>query len=221
MKLVAALAVVAMCGSTFAQEGSPDPARKVRDRIGTMRITLDFNKARLDEVIAYFQEYSGLNFHLDADARAKETEDAEKVTIKLKDVTLKTALKLVLAPRDLGCVYKDGVILVTTKAKLGNQTVTRVYDIRDLTFRIQDFPGPTLDLKEKDPGIIFNPVEEPKTTFDEENLVDLIRTNTGDRSWDDSSAASIQQVNGLLVISQTKTVHEEVRRLLDLLRQYK
>ncbi len=221
MKLIAALAVVAMCGSTFAQEDPIDPARRVREKLGTMRISLDFNKARLDEVIAYFQEYSGLNFHLDADARAKESEDAERVTIRLKDVTLRTALKLVLAPRELGCVYRDGVILVTTKAKLGNQTVTRVYDIRDLTFRIQDFPGPTLDLKEKDPGIIFRPVEEPKTTFDEESLVALIKSNTGERSWDDSSAASIQQVNALLVISQTKPVQEEVRRLLDLLRQYK
>ena len=213
--------VVALGGAAFAQDNPDDPVRKVRERLGTMRITLDFNNAKLDEVIAYFQEFSGLNFHLDADARAKEAEDGAKVTIKLKDVTLRTALKLILNPRDFGCVYRDGVILIATKARLGAQTVTRVYDVRDLIFRIQDFPGPILELKPHESGMIFNPPEEPKTIFDEENLPVLIKANTGDRSWDDSSAASISQINGLLVISQTKQVHEEVLRLLDLLRQYK
>src|SRR6185503_561121 len=100
----------------------------------------------LDEVVAYFQEYSGLNFHLDPDVRTKEGEDGSKVTIKLKDVSLKTALKLILNPRELGAVYRDGVIVIASKAKLGSQTVTRVYEVRDLTFRLRDFAGPRVEL---------------------------------------------------------------------------
>jgi len=220
MKLIAALAVVAACGSTLAQDGQADPARKVRDKLASLRISLDFKDARLDEVIAYFQEYSGLNFHLDADARAKVDADGAKITLKLKDVSLSTALKLILNPRELGCVYRNGVIVIATRAGLGTQTVTRVYDVRDILFQIQDFPGPKLGLKDKEPGIEFRPLEEPTTLFTQDILPDLIKVSTGDRAWDDSSA-SIQQIGGLLVISQTRGVHDEVRRFLDLLRQYK
>jgi len=227
MRLIAALVVAAIGGTAVAQDDSSEAVRKIRDRISSMRITLDFNNAKLDEVIAYFQEFSGLNFHLDADARAKEGEEGSKVTIKLKDVTLKTALKLVLNPRDLGCVYRDGVILIATKAKLGSQTVTRVYDVRDLLFRLRDFAGPRVELTVPGgagaalAGASFTLEEEPKGELTEEFLTDLIKTNTGERSWDDNSAASISQINGLLVISQSKPVHEEIRHLLDLLRQFK
>ncbi|HKS16103.1 MAG TPA: hypothetical protein VJU16_02265 [Planctomycetota bacterium] len=226
MRLLAAALIALAGGTAFAQEGGSDPVKRIKDKLATIKITLDFKDARLEEVIAYFQEFSGLNFHLDPDARAKDGEET-KVTIKLKDVTLKTALKLVLNPRDLGCVYKDGVIVVATKAKLGTQTVTRVYDVRDLLFRLRDFAGPRVELTVPGgagaalAGASFTLEEEPKGELTEEFLTDLIKTNTGERSWDDNSAASVSQINGLLVISQSKPVHEEIRRLLDLLRQFK
>jgi hypothetical protein len=227
MRLLAGfLAAGLMAVGAAAQEDSSDPARRVRDRLASMRIDLDFTNARLDEVIAYFQEFSGLNFHLDADSRVKEGEEGNKVTIKLKGVTLRTALKLVLGPRDLGAVYREGVIVIQSKAKLGNQTVTRVYDVRDLVFRLRDFAGPRVELTVPGSGAAlagasFILEEEPKGELTEEFLSELIKTNTGERSWEDNSAASISQINGLLVISQSKPVHEEIRRLLDLLRQFK
>ncbi|HZN61386.1 MAG TPA: hypothetical protein VFC90_03175 [Planctomycetota bacterium] len=226
MRLLAAAAIAMIGGTALAQESGADPVKRLRDKLATMKISLDFNNAKLDEVIAYFQEYSGLNFHLDPDARSKDGEES-KVTLKLKDVTLRTALKLVLNPRDLGCVYRDGVIVIATKAKLGSQTVTRVYDVRDLLFRLRDFAGPRVELTVPGgagaalAGASFTLEEEPKGEITEEFLTDLIKTNTGERSWDDNSAASITQFNGLLVISQSKPVHEEIRRLLDLLRQFK
>lgn len=217
--------ILALLGGTaVAQDDGEDAVRKIRERISTMRITLDFANSRLEDVISYFQEYSGLNFHLDAEARTKLADEGARVTIKLKDVTLKTALKLILAPRDLACVYRDGVILVASKTRLGGETVTRVYDVRDLIFAIQDFPGPNFDLDTKKPGInseSFGLQEEPKTAFTEETLVDLIKTCTESGRWSEGNSASIVQINGLLIVTQTRSVHHEVRRLLDLLRQYK
>ena len=226
MRFLSLMCVVALAGSAAAQDdGAASSVRRVKDRLASTKITLDFTNARLDEVMSYFQEYSGLNFHLDADARKDGEED--KITIKVKDVSLKTALKLVLNPRDLGCVYQDGVLVIKSKAKLGSLTVTRVYDVRDLLFRLRDFAGPRVELTVPGgagaalAGASFTLEEEPKGELTEEFLLDLIKTNTGERSWDDSSAVSISQVNGLLVISQSKPVHEEIRRLLDLLRQFK
>lgn len=210
-----------------AQDSGSDPAQRVRDRLASMKIDIDFTNAKLEEVIAYFQEYSGLNFHLDADVRPKEGEDANRVTIKLKGVTMKTALKLILGPRELGAIYRDGVILIQPKSKLGSQTVTRIYEVRDLTLRLRDFAGPRVELTVPGgagaaiAGATFMIEEEPKGEITEDFLVDLIKTNTGERSWDDNAGASITQVSGLLVISQSKSVHDEIRRLLDLLRQFK
>ncbi|HEY3226700.1 MAG TPA: hypothetical protein VGK61_06895, partial [Planctomycetota bacterium] len=98
---------VALGGVAAAQEDSARTQElgKVRDRLASMKITLDFQNAKLEDVIAYFQEYSGLNFHLATEV-AKSGEEPARVTLKVRDVTLKTALKLVLNPRDLVCVYR-------------------------------------------------------------------------------------------------------------------
>jgi len=223
-RIMALVGWIALCGVAAAQE---DPVRsqelgKVRDRLASMRITLDFRDAKLEEVISYFQEYSGLNFHLDAGV-AKEGQEPARVTLKVRDVTLKTALKLVLNPRDLACVYRDGILLVAPKSKMASFTVTRVYDVRDLLFKLEDFPGPKIDLDQKKSGTLWElPVDEPVQIIREDFLMDLIKTSTGDRSWDDSTITSIDLTKtGLLVVSQSKAIHEEVRRLLDLLRQYK
>ena len=227
MRLIAVLVLAAIGNTAAAQQDPTDPVRQIRDKLTALKITVDFNNAKLDDVIAYFQEFSGLNFHLDADVRTKEVEGAGGVTLKVKEISMKSALKLVLNPRDLGCVYRDGVILITTKAKLGTQTVTRVYDVRDLVFQLRDFAGPRVELTVPGgagaalAGASFSLEEEPKGELTADFLQDLIKSNTGERSWDDSSVASISQINGLLVISQTKSVHEEIRRLLDLLRQFK
>jgi hypothetical protein len=227
MRTLAALTLAALAGAASAQE---DPrgtleVQRVRDKLATMKIDLDFTNAKLEDVVAYLQEYSGLNFHLDADAR-KDGDAEARITLRLKQVTIKSALKLILNPRDLGCVYRDGVILITTKTKLGNQTVTRVYDVRDLLFRIRDFAGPRVELTVPGgggalAGATFTLEEEPAAQITEDFLLELIKSNTGEKSWDENSAASISQVNGLLVISQSKPVHEEIRNLLNLLRQFK
>jgi hypothetical protein len=214
------MAFVAVVGPVMAVQD--DGARRVREILASRRITLDFQGARLSEVIAYFQEFSGLNFHIDAEAGRDRDED--RIAIKVKDVSLRTALKLVLNPRDLGCVYRDGVLVVTTKARLAASTVTRVYDIRDLQFQLQDFPGPKFELDYKMPGIdagLLGQHEDPKGGFDSETLIDLIKTNLDPRSWEDGAEVSISVAGGLLVVSQSRSIHEELARFLDLLRQYK
>lgn len=219
-----ALAVIAAAvvgGPVAAAQDGGDGARRAREILATRRITLDFTNARLDEVIAYLQEFSGLNFHIDADARKDREED--KVSIKLKDVTLRTALRLILNPRELACTYRDGVLVITTQARLSASTVTRVYDVRDLMFKLQDFPAPRFELDPQKPGLdpgLLQIAEEPKGGFEADAIIDLVKTSVG-RGWDDGNEVSISMANGLLVVSQTRSTQDEIRRFLDLLRQYK
>ena len=49
----------------------------------------------------------------------------------------------------------------------------------------------------------------------------MVKQNTGDKSWDENPNASISLTNGILVVSQSKRVHEEIKRFVNLLRQFK
>lgn len=49
----------------------------------------------------------------------------------------------------------------------------------------------------------------------------MIRENTGGRSWDENENAHIQLLNGKLIITQSIAVHSQIRRLLNLLQQFK
>jgi hypothetical protein len=219
---LALIAGVFGASGAAAQDNTPDPARKVRDQLASMRITLDFTDTRLSDVISYFREFSGLNFHLDSDAAARE---GDKVTLKLKDVTLKSALKLLLNPRDLVCTYRTGVLRIAPKSKLADSAVTRVYDARELLFRLKDFAGPRVELvapgKDALVGVLFDPYEEPVQAINEDNVCEIIRTCTGSRTWDENPAASISQINGLLVITHSRAVQQEIERVLERLKALK
>jgi hypothetical protein len=54
-----------------------------------------------------------------------------------KGITLKNALKLVLAEHDLAYVIKYEVLLITTKDKASNELSTRVYPVADLVLPIR------------------------------------------------------------------------------------
>lgn len=195
-------------------------------KLASMQITVDFEGTTLPEVVEFFREATGLNFHIDP----KVLKPAEiRVTARLKQqVRVISALRLILAQHDLAAVLRDGIVIVTTKAEVERKVVTVAYDIRDLNFTIHDFPGPRLELEprsaaaagEAGPEIKFTLLEGPAAPASrEDGILELIRASTGGNSWDDNPYAKIQVApNGLLIVTQSVTVHQEVERLLKLLR---
>lgn len=51
-------------------------------------------------------------------------------------------------------------------------------------------------------------------------LVDLIRTQTGGRTWDTNPKAALSLHNGLLTVTQTPAVQREIEALLARLPQF-
>ncbi len=81
---------------------------------------------------------------------------------------------------------------------LADTVMTRVYDMRDLLMKIQDFPGPDLELKVTlgtdfiEPGAFgkeSNPTEDP------DFILNLIKTHTCGKSWEENPKASISEKN--------------------------
>ncbi len=230
MKTIVTVAILGLAAApALAQESNEiDPRRaEVLSKLNTMRVTVDFKDNTLEEALSFLRDFSGLNLVVDAEVAQKVPEDQLKVTLRVKELLLKSCLKLMLSSRNLTATYKDGVILIVPKEKVDRAVSLQIYDVRDLLVKIQDFTGPRVELVSPQAGgggpltgATFT-LDEPKSTITEDFITEMIKSNTGDRTWDENPNASITLANGMLIISQSKRVHEEVKRLINLLRQFK
>lgn len=231
MKTMLTAAILGLLAlSAQSQEGGNDAdprKQEVLNKLNTMRVTVDFANVTLEEACSYLRDFSGLNIIVDAEVYKNQSEDQLKVTLKVKDLLLKSVLKLMLNSRELTAMYKEGVVLVVPKGKIDKAVTLQLYDVRDLLVKLQDFAGPKVELVSPSrggggplTGATFS-LEEPRSVITEEFITDMVKQNTGDKSWDENPNASINLTNGILVVSQSKRVHEEIKRFVNLLRQFK
>lgn len=224
-----AIAVLVAAGAAAAQQDEIDPRKsEVLNKLNSMRISVDFRETSLDDAINYFREYTGLNMVIDAEVHTRLTPEQLKVNLTVKDLLVKSALKLLLTTKDLTMSYREGVLIILPKDKVNAAVVTRMYDVRDLLLRIQDFPGPKVDLVPPAgaggspiSGADFTLGEEPKSVLTEDFISEIVKSCTGDRTWEENPNASITLANGLLIVTQSKKVHGEVADLISRLRQFK
>jgi type II secretory pathway component GspD/PulD (secretin) len=230
MKKILTAAILAMTGlPALSQEssGESDPRKgEVLNRLNTMRVSVDFNGSTLEEAIGFLRDFTGLNILVDAEVYKSQSEEQLKVTLKVKDLLLKSVLKLVLSARELSAMYKEGVVLIVPKGKIDKAVTLQLYDVRDLLLKIQDFPGPKVELASPQKGGIplvsgTFILEEPHTVLTEEFITDMVKQNTGDKSWEENPNASMSLTNGVLVVSQSSRVHQEIKQFINLLRQFK
>lgn len=216
MRTMAALLV--MAAAVFGDTGRDHAVRKLE----STRVTVDFDHSKISDVLGYLREATGLNFVL---PHAVERQADADVRLKAKDLSVKSVLKLVLAPRGLAATYRDGAVVILSREDLLEATSTRMFDIRSMMVKIQDFGGPWMELARSKAGLWLMcacfVLEEPKSPFfNEEMLVDLVRSNTGGNSWQSNPNTSIQIVGGKLLVSQSPSVLRDIESFLGQLGQY-
>jgi general secretion pathway protein D len=151
------------------------------------------------------------------------------VICKLKNVKVQTALRLILGELDLTFVTHDDVIMITTPEDAGSQLVTRVYDCRDL----MKLPSPVKRVRKVEPAQQRSDVgtsnlpanvpdkkEEvgPDGGYQIADLIETITTTVAPDSWDDvGGPGSVADFKGLVTVSQTQEVHEQIENLLNML----
>ena len=227
-RLVLGLAVVGvLAGVSYGRQDDIDPKKaEILNKLNNQKITVDFTGVPLDDALNYIRDMTNINIVVDANVHTKLSEDQLKVNLKVKDLLLKSALKLMLQSKDLSASYKEGVLVIICKDQINASVVTRVYDVRDLLFKVADFPGPKVELASPSggtplTGATFSLDSEAKSTISEDFISEMVKSNTGEKSWDDNPNASITLANGLLIVTQSKKIHTEVDRLLNMLRQFK
>ncbi|MFL5243983.1 MAG: type II secretion system protein GspD [Gemmataceae bacterium] len=105
-------------------------------------VNLNFNETPLRTVINDLRTWQGINIVLD-DAALKEGYVSldQPITLQLENVSLKSALKLLLDKVHLTYVVEDEVLKITTEAHSRGQMVTVVYPVADLVIPIPNFDG--------------------------------------------------------------------------------
>ncbi len=104
-------------------------------------VLLKYENTPLSEVVSGLSELAGVNIHLDPRGLTQEGVNSDTpVTITLtKEVTLKSALNLILEPLHLSYVINDEVLKITSEQLRDGQLITKPYNVADLVTPIPNF----------------------------------------------------------------------------------
>jgi hypothetical protein len=181
---------------TFAYEEA-DVKDVVKDIAKRARVTIVFDKKALDDI----------------------DEDDRLLTLELADIKAGNALNIVIDQVGLHKSYKNGVLYLTSEEKAKGATVTKTYDVRDITAKIRDFPAPKLRLKgEDDQGGAIIEYPDDSKNVDTDDIVDMIEDSV-DADWGDTATVTVAQ--GQLIVRAPRKVQKDVANLLDQLRASK
>jgi hypothetical protein len=158
---------------------------------------LNYADRALRDVVAHLQDEYAIPIQIDGPAldEAGIGTDAP-VTISLHDISLRSALKLILRRLQLTWIIQDEVLLITTKECAEKDLDTCVYNVQGL---VDD--------------------SDPKSV---KALIDVICSCVATDTWAENGGgqAEVRPLpSGLLVVSQTAAIQEEVFTLLDKVRK--
>lgn len=104
-------------------------------------VSLQFTDAALGQVLDHLAELSDINIHVDPQGLAAEGVATDTpITINLKqEISLKSALNLILEPLHLGYVIKDEVLKITSEQFRNGELAVRMYPVADLVIPIPNF----------------------------------------------------------------------------------
>ncbi len=107
-------------------------------------VMLNFRDSPLSTVLEHLANLAQVNLHLDPQGLAEEAVSSDTpVTIRLsQEISLRSALNLILQPLHLSYVIKDEVLKITSEQMRDGEVFTVTYDVADLVIPIPNFvPG--------------------------------------------------------------------------------
>lgn len=94
---------------------------------------VDFDETPLEDVVKYLKDLHGIEIQLDVRSLADaQIGSGIPVTKKVKGISLRSALHLILNDLNLTYMISDEVLLVTTPDRANRTIETRVYPVIDL-----------------------------------------------------------------------------------------
>lgn len=193
------------------------------------RITTDWIAIKLHHAVESLQRELDVQIQLDPEGleEADVAKDQEIARFACRERRGDHALKLLLEPLHMTYIVRHGVVIVTSEEKAAEQLTTRLYNVRDL---LDTWPPP-----EKRAVAVSRPFPVPEGTqvrwpaagsrgedeyiYDADTLIDLITSTVAPDSWtDNGGSGSMSVFRGLLVVSQSDDLHDELNLMLRQLR---
>ena len=221
---------------TVSEEKLNDPKNAaVRAKLDLVLPEINFDAVPFSDAVDHLRDISGANLFINW--RALKNAGVDKtapVTVRIHNIRFAKALAVVLDSLSggtvpLGYTVDDGVITVSTGEDLDRNTITRVYDVRDLIVPIPNYDdAPAIGLHFDAPrpapeaGAALAKEAAGERTRQEliDEVVRLITETVSPHSWRDAggSVGSIRELQGQFIVTQTPQNHVDVMKLLDMLR---
>ena len=110
------------------------------------RMTVDFQELDIQEVVEFLQRNTDINFVLDPKVVAEGM--VPPITMRLEEITIANVLEFIMLQTDLRYTLEGQAVYISNPEGLRGDVFMRVYDIRDLTLGLTQFPGPNLNIPE-------------------------------------------------------------------------
>lgn len=209
----------ALSTSTAVQPATAEDETTARayEQFLSKKISLDFTETRFADVLDYLREVGAMNVLIDPQLIREDSVGDYKVTLKLKEVEIRTALMLLAGMWDLAYSRRDEAIVFTRRDEAQERSV-ELYDVRDILWSPVSWAGEPLGTFEEwgQAGAnVFQ--EENAVSMEEDALLDLIQSTIGADTWDDG--ALIAMFRGSLIVRQTPDVHKAMGGFLKSLRE--
>ncbi len=211
-------------GSDPGDEEEDTDVARIQSVLKNQTISLDFEETPFKEVVSFIRTTKGINIVVDPKVMSEFETSGKTVTLNVEDINLGDALKLLLQFNDLTYTFKNKVLFITTQEGALGNAVLRLHDIRDLTKKLESFPGPEIELRSGDQGgsvgpAFGDPTDEGSGPIQIEELETMVKESIRPESWENPQF-KITTIQGMLLVSHTPDVHREIGQLLDDLRKY-
>jgi len=191
------------------------------------KVSFEFVDTPLSEAINFLQTLTKINIILDP--RAAKGGANTPITLKVSNMSLGLALEWILKLAELDYTFKHQAIFITKPENVGRaEAVLKIYDVRDLTAAVTDFPAPEVGPAGR---IGARPSSTAATALQATPLTEMIKARQRPdmiaemlqtRVKPDTCAVelgtSIEEREGRLVVLQTPEVHALIAKLLDIFR---
>ncbi len=200
----------------------PKPTAGEQQIVKTLedKTTFDFEDLPLPEVMKQLSDKHNINIVIAMDTRiAKDT----RVTLKVRDVSLRNALKVMLEfhPTGLSHIVADEVLKIMPREELEAQGATRIYPVQDLVGQSEDFESLIQAIQQSVARGTWS-AGQPGGPFGAA-FGGGFGAGLGSGGRPSTSTGGISKVpaSGSLVIHHNLQVHDEVLQLLRGLREAK
>ena len=141
------------------------------------RLTFDFRDAPLTEVVDFIREVSKINMVL----APAVILSSPPITLKSSNMTLGNVLHWVTKLSHTNYAFLNGALFISDQP-IVEASVTKMYDISDMTLPIRDFPGPEMSLNGG--GAFIKPVDDSQDrSATTEEIEELIKKVIAPDKW--------------------------------------